>query len=71
MSDEVIVLSSEDEAPKPVQKKKLKTLRKDPKQTSIKNFITGDQNNYFKTFKSSSLPAQASARSNLIACSLR
>ncbi|KAG5675357.1 hypothetical protein PVAND_005266 [Polypedilum vanderplanki] len=57
-SNEVIELSSEDEKPKKIVKKKLKTLRKDKTQVSIKNFIVGNQNNYFKTHKSSSLPAQ-------------
>ena len=58
MSEEIIELSSEDEIPKKIEKKKLKTLRKDPKQLSLKNFIKTGENDYFKTHKTSSLPAQ-------------
>lgn len=43
-----------------INKKKLKTIRKDPAQLSMKNFISGNIQNYFSTTKESSLPAQVS-----------
>lgn len=59
-NNEIIQLSSEDDAkykPK-VDKKKLKTLRKDQKQPKIQNYFEVKHENYFATFKKAQLPAQ-------------
>lgn len=55
---EIVELSSDDEKPKMVTKKKLKTLRKDQKQPTLKNYFEITNKNYFSCYKNSKLPAQ-------------
>jgi hypothetical protein len=69
---EVVELSSEDEKkPKMVAKngkKKLKTLRKDQKQPTLKNYFDVTNKNYFSTFSQAQLPAQVRLSFNIMKC---